>query len=124
MEGTIQNRDQFLNKIAGRLLRPRISTTIQRPRWKHRPQDEVMKNATQDELVEALKEAMQYISIRTFIRRINMDLAAMLDKVVAELWGWPIITWKDQRFGEWGSRLTYLKKIPPSKSMNVYEWRL
>lgn len=114
MEGTIQNRDQFLNKIAGRLGHPRISTTIERPRWKYQPQYEVLKNATQDELVEALREQCKTIHTN-FYQTDQHGLAAMLDRVVAEYGGGPIITWKDQRFAEWGID-DLLKK------MNVYEW--
>jgi L-lactate dehydrogenase complex protein LldG len=114
MEGTIQNRDQFLNKIAGRLGRPRISTPIERPKWKYQPQYEVLKNATQDELVEALREQCKTIHT-DFYQTDQHGLAAMLDRVVAEYGGGPIITWKDQRLAEWGID-DLLKK------MNVYEW--
>ncbi len=60
-----------------------------------------MKNATQEELVEALKK--QCNSIHTnFYQTDKQDLAAVLNKVVENYGGGPIITWKDQRFGEWG----------------------
>jgi L-lactate dehydrogenase complex protein LldG len=114
MEGTIQNRDQFLNKVANRLGRSRISTPIERPKWKYQPQYEVMKNATQDELVEALREQCKTIHTN-FYQTDQHGLAAMLDRVVAEYGGGSIITWKDQRFAEWGID-DLLKK------MSVYEW--
>lgn len=56
MAGTIQNREAFLNQIATRLGRGRISTHVKRPDWNFRPQDEVLKDATQDELLEVLIE--------------------------------------------------------------------
>lgn len=56
MNGTIHNRDKFLNQVASQLNRPRISAPVEKPNWKYQPQYEVLKDATQDELLEILKE--------------------------------------------------------------------
>jgi len=120
MAGTIQNRDKFLNQIAGRLDRPRISSPVERPVWKFRPQDEVLKNTTQDDLLEVLKEQCKKIHTNIYITD-RKDLASMLNEVVSGYGGGPIVTWKDDRFSEWGLD-SLLKQEWPSQEMDVYEW--
>ena len=41
-QGTIQNRDAFLDTIARKLGRSRLAS-LEAPRWKHHPQEEFMK---------------------------------------------------------------------------------
>ncbi|MEH7076121.1 LutC/YkgG family protein [Neobacillus drentensis] len=120
MAGTIQNRDKFLNQIASRLDRPRISSPVDRPVWKFRPQDEVLKDTTQDDLLEVLKE--QCKKIHTNIYETNQkDLAATLNQVVSGYGGGPIVTWKDERFSKWGLDSLF-KQEWPCQEMDVYEW--
>lgn len=120
MTGTIQNRDKFLNQIASRLNRPRISASLERPNWKFQPQYEVLKNASLDELVEVLKE--QCKTIHTNLYETNCkDLPATLNEVVANYGGGPIVTWKDERFSQWGLD-SLMKKEWPEQNMDVYEW--
>lgn len=119
MTGTIQNRDNFLNQIASSLGRSRISTPIERPKWKHQPQHKVLKNAEKDELLEVLIK--QCKNIHTTIRvTATHSLAATVREVVKDYGGGPIITWKDQRFSEWG--LDPLFKEWPAESIEVHEW--
>ena len=120
MKGTIQNRDLFLNHIAGRLARPRISTPIERPKWKFQPQHEVLKNASQDELLEVLKEQCKKIHTSLYITDSN-ELSSTLNKVVNAYGGGPIVTWKDERFTAWGLDSLF-KKEWPSQNMDVFEW--
>ncbi|SDM43937.1 lactate utilization protein C [Bacillus sp. OK048] len=120
MTGTIQNRDSFLNQIAIQLGRPRISTPVQRPNWRFRPQDEVLKDATLDELVEVLRE--QCNKIHTTLYTIDLkELPSTLSEVVATYGGGPIVTWKDERFSKWGLD-SLLKTEWPSQDIDVYEW--
>ena len=120
MAGTIQNRDKFLNQIAGRLDRPRISSPVERPVWKFRPQDEVLKNTTQDDLLGVLKEQCKKIHTNIYITD-RKDLASTLNEVVSGYGGGPIVTWKDDRFSEWGLD-PLIKQEWPSQKMDVYEW--
>ncbi|WP_419888135.1 LutC/YkgG family protein [Neobacillus niacini] len=120
MTGTIQNRESFLNQIASQLGRPRISSKIERPAWKFKPQDEVLKGATQDELVEVLAE--QCKRIHTSIYTTNLkELPSTLHEVVTNYGGGPIVTWKDERFSQWGLD-SLLKTQWPSQDYDVYEW--
>jgi L-lactate dehydrogenase complex protein LldG len=120
MAGTIQNRDTFLNQIAERLGRPRISKPVERPNWKFRPQDEVLIDANQDELVEVLKEQCKKIHT-TFYTTDQKDLPLTLNEVVEGYGGGSIVTWKDERFSEWGLD-PVMKQEWPSKNIDVYEW--
>jgi L-lactate dehydrogenase complex protein LldG len=120
MSGTIQNREAFLNQIAAKLGRPRINTPVERPNWKFRPQDEVLKDATQDELVEVLKEQCKKIHT-TFYTTDQKDLPSVLNRVVEEYGGGPLVTWKDERFSQWGLE-SLMKQEWPERNVDVYEW--
>jgi L-lactate dehydrogenase complex protein LldG len=120
MTGTIQNRDSFLNQIASQLGRPRISKPVQRPNWNFRPQDEVLKGATQDELLDVLTE--QCKRIHTSIYKTNLkELPATLNEVVTNYGGGPVVTWKDERFSKWGLD-SLMKSDWDSQQIEVYEW--
>jgi L-lactate dehydrogenase complex protein LldG len=118
--GTIQNRDTFLNQIASQLGRPRNSTSVQRTKWKFRPQDEVLKEATQDELLEVLTEQCKKIHTTLYKTELN-DLSATINEVVSKYGGGPIVTWKDERFTQWGLD-SLMKSKWPSQGIDVYEW--
>jgi L-lactate dehydrogenase complex protein LldG len=120
MAGAIQNREAFLNQIATRLGRPRISKPVERPNWKYRPQDEVLKGASQDELVEVLKEHCK--KIHTTIFTIDRsELPSTLNNVVTNFGGGPIVTWKDERFSLWGLD-ALMRNEWPNKNIDVHEW--
>jgi L-lactate dehydrogenase complex protein LldG len=120
MVGTIQNREKFLNQIASRLNRPRISSPVERPSWKFQPQYEVLKDASQDELLEVLKEQCKKIHTNLYTPD-SKELPAILSDIVANYGGGPVVTWKDERFSQWG--LDYLmKKEWPDQNIEVYEW--
>jgi L-lactate dehydrogenase complex protein LldG len=121
MAGTIQNREAFLNQIATRLGRQRISKPLERPNWKYRPQDEVLKGASQDELVEVLKEHCK--KIHTTIYTVDRsELSSTLNEVVTNHFGGgPIVTWKDERFSQWGLD-SLMKQEWPNQNIDVHEW--
>jgi L-lactate dehydrogenase complex protein LldG len=120
MTGTIHNREAFLSQIASSLGRSRLSSGVKVPEWKHRPQDQVLKDATPDELVEILKT--QCLKIHTSLVMTNSEkLSETLNKVVANYGGGPVVTWKDERFSQWGLD-PLMKKDWPSKEIEVYEW--
>lgn len=120
MSGTIRNRDAFLKKVAGRLGREQIISGVERPKWSYNPQDAVLKEANADELLEVLKT--QCTKIHTDL--IVTDAAYLpetVKKIVAEYGGGSIVTWKDERFDQFG--LTpLLKEIWPKENVEVHEW--
>lgn len=119
MIGTIQNRDAFLNKLSGRLGRER-RTEVERPQWKYNPQDKVLKGVTQDELVEVLREQCKNIHTNMVLTNKN-SLASSLMDVVEGFGGGPIVTWKDDRFAQFGlSQL--MKEEWPQKGIDIHEW--
>jgi L-lactate dehydrogenase complex protein LldG len=120
MTGAIQNREEFLNQIASQLGRPRLTSPIERPKWKFQPQHEVLKNTSLDELVEVLKEQCEKIHTNLHITD-KLGLNATLNKIVADYGGGPIVTWKDERFAQWGLDSLFKKEWPEQK-MDVYEW--
>jgi L-lactate dehydrogenase complex protein LldG len=120
MTGTIQNRDSFLNQIASQLGRPRNSTPVERPNWKFRPQDEVLKGATHDELLEVLTEQCKKIHTTLYTTNLK-ELPTTLNEVVANFGGGPVVTWKDERFSKWGLD-SLMNSDWPSQDIEVYEW--
>ncbi|MEH7117323.1 lactate utilization protein C [Neobacillus vireti] len=120
MTGTVQNREAFLNQIATRLGRPRITKPVERPNWKFRPQDEVLKGATQDELVEVLIEHCKKIHTTIYTTNTS-ELSLTLNEVVTNYGGGPIVTWKDECFSEWGLD-SLMKQDWPNENIDVYEW--
>lgn len=120
MTGMIQNRDAFLNQIASQLGRERNSVTVERPKWKHQPQHEVLKDDTKDDLLEVLKKQCLKIHTDLFMTD-KIGLTKMLDTVVTGYGGGPIVTWKDNRFSEWGLDPLF-KQEWPKQNMEVYEW--
>ena len=115
MPNTIQNRDVFLNQIAYRLGRERISSLLERPKWNNRPQENIFKNASQDELLDVLKEQCKRIHTSICITELK-NLPAILKDAVSSFGGGPIVTWKDERFSKWG-----VAKMLTEEWQN-YEW--
>ncbi|MDQ0154086.1 LutC/YkgG family protein [Robertmurraya andreesenii] len=119
MNGTIQNRDAFLSQIANRLGRER-KTSLERPKWKYNPQDEVLKDATQDDLVEVLKQQCNNIHTK-FVQTNSANLVASLKEVVDGYGGGSIVVGNDKRFEQFGlSEL--LKKDWPESGSEVHVW--
>jgi L-lactate dehydrogenase complex protein LldG len=99
--GTIQNRDKFLNHIAKQLGRERRTEGVTRPNWKHRPQHEVYKGWTKEQLAQQLKDYC--VRIHTdYVETSSVGLVDALKKVVANYGGGPVVTWDDPRFEEYG----------------------
>lgn len=120
MKGTIQNRDKFLNQIAGRLDRSRISSPIEKPSWKFQPQNDVLKDASQDELLEVLKEQCKKIHTNLYTTD-RKELPAILGNIVANYGGGPVVSWKDERFTRWGLD-SLMKKEWFNQNIEVFEW--
>src|SRR5690625_2210320 len=113
MKGTIQNRESFLKNISKRLNRQDVPGGVERPSYKHKPQLEVLKGATRDELVHVLKE--QCKKIHTDVVVTNKEKIVEDMKNIIENYGsGSIVTWKDERFADYG--LT-----PLFSSLDVHE---
>ncbi|WP_107923822.1 LutC/YkgG family protein [Lysinibacillus parviboronicapiens] len=119
MKGIIENRDTFLNKIAHQLGRT-PTKNIEQPIWQYQPQDRVLKDATQDELVAVLQE--QCLNINTNVVITNTaKLADTLQTVVDSFGGRSVITWKDDRFQKYGlSQL--MNEQWPQANIDLYVW--
>ncbi|WP_066393880.1 LutC/YkgG family protein [Cytobacillus eiseniae] len=120
MKGIIRNREGFLNQIAKQLGRPRISASITRPSWAHQPQLEALKNTTADELLEKLQDQCKKIHTDIYMTDV-CNLPAILDKAVTDYGGGPIVTWKDERFRNWGLSTLFTQQWP-QKGIDVFEW--
>ncbi|TDL71024.1 lactate utilization protein C [Rhodococcus qingshengii] len=119
MTGTIQNRNAFLGKIASSLGREQ-KTEIERPVWKFHPQDEVLKGATQDELVDVLREQCKNIHTN-FVMTSTASLSDSLKEVVNHYGGGPIVTWKDERFSQFGLE-KLMKEEWPHEGIDLHIW--
>lgn len=115
---TIQNRDEFLNQIAQSLGRP-VQTKVQRPTWNYSPQLEVLKNSSQDELVEVLKQQCENIHT-SFVETTTKNLSNVLHQVVTGYGGKSVVAWKDGRFEKFG--VNKLMKFWPENDIQFYEW--
>ncbi|MED3802437.1 lactate utilization protein C [Lysinibacillus xylanilyticus] len=119
MTGTIENRDVFLAKIAKQLGRA-PKTEIVRPSWQYTPQDRVLKEATKNELVEVLVEQCKNIHTDIVITN-TANLPADLQKVVGIYGGKSVITWKDERFQNYGLSSVMTEQWP-LENIQLYEW--
>lgn len=120
MPGTIHNRDAFLDQIAGSLGRGRLTSGVKVASWKHRPQDRVLRGATQDELLEVLKNQCLKIHTSLVITDLN-KLPDALNEAVKNYGGGPVVSWRDERFSKWGLD-GLMKEEWPAKNIDVHEW--
>ena len=100
MTGTIQNRDVFMKNIARQYGRT-SKKEVERPEWVYRPQDEVMKSASTEDLLFVLKDHCKRIHT-DFHQTSVSDLPTILQYVIKEFGGGRIILPKDHRFMEYG----------------------
>lgn len=119
MNSNIQNRDAFLNKIANQLGRA-PKTKIERPTWQYQPQDRVLKDTTKDNLVVILQEQCKNIHT-SFVSTNTADLPNTLQTVVNGFGGRSVITWRDDRFTQYG--LTNLMTEQwAGEGIELYTW--
>lgn len=120
MKGTIHNRESFLDHLASRLGRSRNTEGVELPKYQFTPQYEVLKGATQDELVEVLKKQCENIHTN-FIQTTTENLQATLKELVASYGNESVVTWKDDRFEEYGLT-SLLEEQWPSENVDVHVW--
>lgn len=98
--GTIHNKEQFLNKISTQLGRERKEHVVL-PEWQYRPQLEVLKEASIDELAVAFRKNSMEKS--TYV--VNTDKANLVEtlrQVIKKYGGGQVVASKDSRFTEFG----------------------
>lgn len=120
MQGTVQNRDVFLDKVAKRLGRAR-KMTIEPPVWKYNPQEEYLKGASRDELLESFKTNGTGVNCDVTIAKKADAPKAVYDSIKA-LGGGPIVTWKDSRYEELFGLGKLFKEQLPGENIELFEW--
>ncbi|MGE7917127.1 LutC/YkgG family protein [Lysinibacillus xylanilyticus] len=119
MTGIIENRDAFLSKIAQQLGHA-PKTELTRPKWQYQPQDRVLKGATKDELVKVLADQCKNIDTEIVMTN-TANLSDTLQKVVENYGGHSVITWKDERFQNYGLS-SLMTEQWPQVNIQLYEW--
>ncbi|MFY0517941.1 LutC/YkgG family protein [Lysinibacillus sp. UGB7] len=119
MSGIIQNRDTFLNKIASQLGRA-PQKQIDPPTWHYQPQDRILKGATKDKLVAVLQKQCQNIHTNIVITK-TANLSDALQTVVENYGGRSVVTWKDDRFYEYGLS-NLMNEQWPQANIDLYVW--
>ncbi|KAB7707025.1 lactate utilization protein C [Bacillus aerolatus] len=120
MSGTIQNRDAFLANVASSLGRER-KQRVERPVWKFQPQHHVLKDASQEELVEVLRSQCRLIHAE-LIETSLADLPKRLAAAVNLYGGGPLSLWKDERFSGFGLDELIHKQWPAEKKeVNIWD---
>ncbi len=120
MIGTIQNREAFLSKIAKNLGRDPKINGVHLPSYSKKPQYEVLKGASQEELVAVLQGQCVNIHVDYFTSRVS-ELPSILDTIVTQYGGGPISLWNDERFEQVGLK-TLIHEEWPSKQIDVHVW--
>jgi L-lactate dehydrogenase complex protein LldG len=118
--GTITNREEFLNSITSRLGRSSRSEKVQRPTWKNQPQYTVLDGYSQDELLDVLKEQCKIIHT-DLIETTNENLVKTLKEVVDGYGGGPVAAWNDVRFDSYGLK-PLLTEGWPNQGIDVNSW--
>lgn len=117
--GQIHNRDSFLSTVAEKLGRERRKT-VTKPQWTTTPQYDVLKDASQDELVEVLKKHCEVIHTQ-FIETNIAELPQKIREVFVQYEVESVVTWKDDRHKEFGLKEGLLDKLP-EENIDVHIW--
>jgi L-lactate dehydrogenase complex protein LldG len=115
-EGQVFNRVAFLNTVAEKLNRPR-KMNVTKPAWTTTPQFDVLKDATQDELVEVLKKHCEVIHTQ-FIETSLDELTQQIRRVFKQYEVGSVVTWKDERYKEFGLEQDLLT----NEDIDVHIW--
>ncbi|MBE3102859.1 MAG: lactate utilization protein C [Bacilli bacterium] len=99
-EGTVLNKDSFLNKIADKLGRNR-EEDVSLPKWKYEPQWKVYKENSPDDLLAIFRESSITKGVYV-VETKKENLPETIQEVFKKYGGGPIVTTKDPRFAEYG----------------------
>lgn len=116
--GQAHNRNSFLDNLAKNLGRERRHH-VEKPNWTHNPQWEVLKGASQDELVEVLKKQCKLIHTDVH-ETSSAKLSTLITDLVKEAGGKSVVTWDDPRFEEFG--LAGLSEELNRDQVDVHVW--
>lgn len=119
-KGTIQNKEKFLNKVANRLGRERKTSDVPLPEWSKRPQYEVFKGFSQDELMEQFTQHCKNIHTSVKVTK-KEDLQTTFHEAITELGGKSIVHWNDDRFVNYGLSAA-LDKEQNENDVHVHCW--
>ncbi|WP_243291730.1 lactate utilization protein C [Bacillus sp. FJAT-47783] len=120
MKGTIQNREVFLSNLANRLGRPVKKEGVIRPHYRHQPQWDVLKNKSNDDLVDVLIEQCQNIQTDAYYVSKN-DLSNTIERIIHKYGGGPIVVWEDKRLDEAKIRSFFQEELP-KKKIDTHIW--
>lgn len=120
MVGTIQNREQFLANIAKNLGRGQRTEGVSTPIYQFQPQYRILQDASQDELLQVLKEQCKSIHVDYFETTVN-ELGSKLEDVVQFYGGGPLSLWNDERFRQFGLQ-DLIETVWPNQSYDVHIW--
>lgn len=120
MKGTIQNREAFLSKLANRLNRPVKTEGVTRPDYHHQPQWDVLKNKSNDDLVDVLIEQCQNIQTDAYRVSTN-ELTKTIESIVNNYGGGPVVAWEDQRLDEAKLR-SFIQEELPKRKIKTHIW--
>lgn len=117
--GQIHNREKFLQRISEKLNRPQPER-VERPAWSYSPQLEVLKGATQDELVDVLVNQCKLIHTDV-VKTTSDSLSDTLKQVIKDESAKTVITSNDTRYEEYGIH-SILHEELPSEGCDVHRW--
>ncbi|KRD84423.1 lactate utilization protein C [Bacillus sp. Root147] len=118
MNGSIQNRDSFLDNIAANLKRSRRTGGVVKPQWKHAPQHEVYRNYSPDQLKKELENHCERIHT-CYVETSSQHLPDALEKAVANYGNGLVCTWNDPRFSEYGLN-PLMEKWETNRNLHVW----
>jgi len=115
MQGTIQNRDAFLENVAKRLGRAR-KVQLEAPKWQYNPREEYLNGASQDELLEVFKKNGTGVNCEVVVTKKD-EAAQAVFAGIKDFGGGPVITWKDSRYEELFGLGSFSRKIFRTKTL-------
>jgi L-lactate dehydrogenase complex protein LldG len=119
MNGTVLNKEKFLSKISAALGRTEIPKSVERPKWKHNVQWEVMNDFTNEQLVEVLVAQCQNIHTEATVTT-KENLGSVVKEIINRFEGKSVLTSVDERFEQYNLDKT-LEEIETS-GINTYKW--
>lgn len=117
--GQIYNRDKFLQRISAKLNRPKPET-LERPSWSYAPQHEVLKDLSQDELVDVLIKQCELIHTEAY-QTTSDELPATLQDIIQKESAKSIMISNDHRYEQFGLT-NFFKQELPANGVNVHQW--
>jgi len=120
MTRKVYNREAFLSNIAKKLGREVQTVGVTRPKYRFSPQWEVLKNKTQDELVQVLLKQCKNIQTDSYLVPKN-KLSNTIEEIIQKYGGGPVVTWDDQRLDETGLR-AFLKEKLQCQDIITHIW--